>query len=349
MSHHVVKHDNNVDLQESIEVWYYLIGGPNGPNFNGHIPPSSSRCDGCLLKKEELKRCSKCKVVKYCSTVCQTEAWKNYHKSMCNTVKVAPVEEMGMGVIAMRNISKGEKVIVEAPIIQMSITPTLDAIKTNLKLLSSLPSKKKRKLMSLSDPSPPTNNGALKVAAKLAVNAIKAPKNENRGLVYFALARLNHSCVPNVRQVKNVNGGKDWAIALKDIENGEELCKDYIEGFSQYTKCSERKEQLRSMFLIPDCICKACSLPTERIIQSDKNRLELEALTNELNVLRDPAELKVVQKITDKMLKLLEEEGLDTAINLMEIYHKLVKASVGNFKDMARYTQELIKLSSTSY
>ena len=30
MSHHVVKHDNNVDLQESIEVWYYLIGGPNG-------------------------------------------------------------------------------------------------------------------------------------------------------------------------------------------------------------------------------------------------------------------------------------------------------------------------------
>ena len=40
-------------------------------------------CDNCKKELDALKVCSKCKVSKYCSVECQTEDWKNVHKTKC--------------------------------------------------------------------------------------------------------------------------------------------------------------------------------------------------------------------------------------------------------------------------
>ena len=50
----------------------------------------SSYCDNCFvckMGKQEMKRCSRCKIVYYCEASCQKLAWKNHHKEECDFLK----------------------------------------------------------------------------------------------------------------------------------------------------------------------------------------------------------------------------------------------------------------------
>lgn len=50
----------------------------------------SQICSQCLYPQAPLKRCTGCKVVNYCSTTCQTAAWKSGHKAECPIYKKLP-------------------------------------------------------------------------------------------------------------------------------------------------------------------------------------------------------------------------------------------------------------------
>lgn len=48
-------------------------------------------CSQCLqVTTQGLKRCARCKVAQYCSTACQTEAWKSMHKLECSALSKMP-------------------------------------------------------------------------------------------------------------------------------------------------------------------------------------------------------------------------------------------------------------------
>lgn len=47
-------------------------------------------CSQCLLETKDLKKCSKCKVARYCSTSCQAEAWISMHKLECPGLRRMP-------------------------------------------------------------------------------------------------------------------------------------------------------------------------------------------------------------------------------------------------------------------
>jgi hypothetical protein len=47
-------------------------------------------CSQCLAEHLELKRCSGCKVTRYCSTTCQAKSWKAGHKKECAVLKKLP-------------------------------------------------------------------------------------------------------------------------------------------------------------------------------------------------------------------------------------------------------------------
>ena len=55
--------------------------------------PSMGRCKHCLLEfeKDQLKTCSKCLQVSYCSRTCQVEHWKTVHKQVC--IPIRPTKE----------------------------------------------------------------------------------------------------------------------------------------------------------------------------------------------------------------------------------------------------------------
>ena len=43
----------------------------------------NERCHECFSRAAKLSRCSRCKVARYCSTVCQQRAWHAHHKFQC--------------------------------------------------------------------------------------------------------------------------------------------------------------------------------------------------------------------------------------------------------------------------
>jgi tetratricopeptide (TPR) repeat protein len=63
------------------------LGGGGGapPSFKGEASPAALTCGHCG-QKDALKKCSRCKVVRYCSADCQKRAWKE-HKPACKAAK----------------------------------------------------------------------------------------------------------------------------------------------------------------------------------------------------------------------------------------------------------------------
>ena len=50
----------------------------------------STVCSQCLAVAQKMQRCARCKVPYYCSTSCQTEAWRSMHRWECKILRAMP-------------------------------------------------------------------------------------------------------------------------------------------------------------------------------------------------------------------------------------------------------------------
>jgi hypothetical protein len=73
--------------------------------------------------------------------------------------------------------------------------------------------------------------------------------------MYLAIARLNHSCEPNVQQTHIPETGEEVLVACTTIEVGEEINDCYIELRQSREK---RRAALRELYRF-DCCCSACA------------------------------------------------------------------------------------------
>ena len=60
-----------------------------GQDDNNTPYPRYDRCANCTKLFPTMSRCSRCKIVKYCSRDCQSSHWKKVHKQSC--VKAQPL------------------------------------------------------------------------------------------------------------------------------------------------------------------------------------------------------------------------------------------------------------------
>lgn len=74
----------------------------------------SNPCAVCQAPSQQ--RCAMCKNVHYCSKEHQIQHWKK-HKQECSCYKVAESEKFGRYVVATRNISAGEVIMKENPLV----------------------------------------------------------------------------------------------------------------------------------------------------------------------------------------------------------------------------------------
>ena len=82
-----------------------------------------------------------------------------------------------------------------------------------------------------------------------------SPKGPSCGM-YVAIARLNHSCSPNVQQTHLPESQEEVLYASRDIQIGEEINDCYIE--LRKGKRARNKELLE-LFRF-ECSCVSCSL-----------------------------------------------------------------------------------------
>jgi len=272
---------------------------------------------------------------------------------------VAPIEGKGLGLVALRDIMPYESAMAEFPILHLAFDwkfknhrpgpnfHTLDeegkadALDTLMKVNPNwhqlqMADAEKRKLMSLCDASD-DNTGTL--ADKIACNMMGLYTVEQRPMVFHMLSRLNHSCRPNA-YICDDRWDHELQILMptRTIRKGEELCIDYFREVLMFFTRDERKERLLKWASI-DCKCEACSLTGKELEESNANRLELEAVANEIEVLQKPS-VKVLEKVVDKKRKLLIKEGLDTRDHMILLSNKLLEASITP-KDKRKYQREI--------
>jgi hypothetical protein len=63
-----------------------LYAGDTDSDGSSDERPICSRCGIPETSTVELKQCTRCRIEKYCSKLCQKNHWKNCHKYVCNSV-----------------------------------------------------------------------------------------------------------------------------------------------------------------------------------------------------------------------------------------------------------------------
>jgi len=281
---------------------------------NQHIDPNIS-CDECFTTTpttSQLKRCSQCKEVKYCSKKCQARAWKAGHKVSCGKICVRPIPGKGLGVIASRDIKRGEVLVSEMPLLNFTFGNGLT------ESLQKMSHSSRRKLMGLHDRQ--SEDGRRKSVLGVVVTNCLGGRDGRTTLVYFTISRFNHSCLPNVRVDKNFPTN---VIAVTDIACGDEVswCYDIDSCMSQSR--ATRRMELQEGWGIPECRCVSCSMEGEALSVSDANRTQVERVEDQL--------VEAIRNGTENLIELVKEkedllriEGLDSADTLARLRKDLM-------------------------
>ncbi|KAK4047829.1 hypothetical protein OIV83_005172 [Microbotryomycetes sp. JL201] len=210
----------------------------------------------------------------------------------------------GQGAFASRNIRKGELVITERPV---CIWPQGLSEQQARELFERMDEPSKRAYMALS-----RDDAIAKdlddVRAIRATNgfAVQLPLGlGTAAMVFPRIARLNHSCTPNLSQAMNFSTLRMEVYAITDIAPSEELSIEYLP-LVCHTR-AERQQALKESFGFPTCLCPVCVAPAEQVEQSDRRRREIKAIGDSLkDGRRDRA--GTMAKL-DRIRVLLEQEG----------------------------------------
>jgi len=272
---------------------------------------NASVCDECLVPCDDLKRCTQCKEVKYCSKKCQARAWKAGHKVSCGKITVRDIPGKGKGVVAMRGIKMGEVLITEKPLM---IFKAGNGLTECLKKMSD---QGKRKLMSLYDRD---NENERTVLGILLTNCLAG--RFATSVLYYLISRLNHSCVPNV--VINQQYPTS-VVAIRDILEGEEISWCY-NGEALYQDRHTRTMELHQGWSIASCKCYSCTLPNDAQKNSDNNRLQLKEVERKIVKAVTDENLRAIPELAAEKHKLLLAEGLASADNLAYLARDMLHA-----------------------
>ncbi|XP_040020831.2 histone-lysine N-methyltransferase SMYD3 isoform X2 [Gasterosteus aculeatus] len=217
--------------------------------------------------RENLLRCSQCKMARYCNTTCQKQAWCG-HKTECKCLK------------SLRPRVPTDSVRLAARLIFALLSPSkssseeLYTLEEHESHLSSMSENKKQGLSQLASmlelyvqqevpdlaqegasALPPSCRDPLSLIAKVTCNCFTISDGELQEIgvgLYPSLSLLNHDCWPNCVMV--FVGTKLQLRAVRDINPEEELTISYIETLSS---TEERRRQLEDQYHFT-CRCQHC-------------------------------------------------------------------------------------------
>jgi hypothetical protein len=236
---------------------------------DGPYDPRERCCAWCY--GPALKKCPNCPR-HFCSRECQIQDWKKTggsHKFWCGKSGEKCVdydirdagEEKGLGLFAMRDFNRGEKILVERSVfIRRPIGPPIQIAMENPNVA--------RLVMTLA---------GVGIHGKFVTNcvALGGHEEEDKGSGLFVhFSRVNHDCIGNSAHYYDPKLGLEILVASHDITAGSEITFSYVAGDD--TEERYMKLSLRGFA----CSCLACQTPDvasklDRMIQLDKNIMVL--------------------------------------------------------------------------
>ncbi|EAS02622.2 SET domain protein (macronuclear) [Tetrahymena thermophila SB210] len=325
-------------------------------------------CNYCLKASSSLSRCTACNVLHYCDKNCQVQDWKQ-HKLECKAYKAIKAKNFNITIdfhILMRIyktqnsltnfLSNGDDFPIEK---QQFFTEQA------LMLLKSLEE----------EVIPEKMEFLISAQAKFATNALTIQDSlfETDGIgagLYEEVNYMNHSCTPNVICVFN-KLPQVRVIAIRDIEQGEEIMNSYID--------TKKDLDFRRRFLKQNyfflCECKRCikeqneGVSFVRCQKCMKGRINSKTLNcsdcntqgqmTEQEYQRIITQMEEIQKQTSQSTYEKTIELTETAEKLChleapyfnDIYNSRILATLGvqQYKKANKYLKNFIELSKHWY
>lgn len=158
--------------------------------------------------------------------------------------------------------------------------------------------------------------------------------------MYLALARLNHSCSPNVQQSHLPDTTEEVLYASRDIAIGDEINDCYID--LRQDRAS-RQKSLQEFYRFT-CECGSCLCQ----VNSNDNIPEKDQLLSDQKVQEDDKlRLKAFQ-FQDKVIQLIEFDRLDEAIKYSHLMVNELESTFALFWSI-RYLPEIYSTLSELY
>ncbi|KAN0113180.1 SET domain containing protein [Hyaloscypha variabilis] len=190
---------------------------------------------------------------------------------------IQPIPGKGLGLIALRPIPAGTKILIEAPLLTVSmpemvegqgfrINDMVSEIDQKFDLLS--PAQQKE-VKDLHDHRFPGDNQS-RLLTIFRSNAYNT--GENHVGLFPKTARINHSCRPNCGNFWSERSEERVIYAQREIEEGEEITVSYI---PLLKAVKERQARLQQYGFV--CDCAACQSE-----ESSKKRVKIGDLLDEL-------------------------------------------------------------------
>ena len=251
---------------------------------------------------------------------------------------IRPIEGKGLGVVATRDITCGERLIAEPPLFTFFSSSAEQYKDSAVHAVDSLPERERAVFNSLHNAKiwPEASHPRAEVLGTVATNCIDLD-GLSVSAIFATISRFNHSCAPNVEWTWNDNIEVETIHANRDIACGEELCVSYMESHVTHklnedpSLCSSR--DVRRAYLKETwgfaCSCSACTLTGEERTKSDKRRRENFVLDNKI----EEAAFQTVQQSaaagTERMVKdfLFSNSELDRIFQTSIIFNFLCNFS----------------------
>ena len=232
------------------------------------------KCQTTVTGKKKLSKCAQCHSITYCGRECQREDWPR-HSQFCIPVMVTEVPDKGKGLVASKDIKKGQVVFQETAVIIVHAPSLLVPLQELKDQISKMSEEQKNKFDQLK-PRGFFRQAQLAAALRenclheldiFVSNSVKRTNDDNMAL-FPSNSLMNHSCAPNVHQRYPSDAGDENEVrAIKDILKGEEVTQCYTRGLMT---SSQMKTKLQEAFRF-DCKCGVCSgsIPHQDVLISE--------------------------------------------------------------------------------
>ena len=247
-----------------------------------YIEPMTDRqtcfkCNKTVTGKKKLSKCSRCHAITYCGKECQVADWPR-HSWNCVPVMVTEIPGKGRGLVAARDIKKGEKIFTDYALIKLPPVPKgLPDIQHYLKSLKkqfkNMHDEAKSQFLKLNSEefhthtyrtvASITSQRDYKIFKLYMRNSTESTEGSTTFFLNYAL--INHSCAPNaydiIKKSRNPEEDDDKRVelrAIKNISKGEEINNFYFSDVKKFGSTQRKWKAEIKKDLGFDCKCPVC-------------------------------------------------------------------------------------------
>jgi hypothetical protein len=260
--------------------------------------------------------------------------YKHSHNEWCGKTGEENIDweikecEFGLGMFALRDISKYEKILNEKGILKFSqFLNVLDLEKIN-KDIEKLEESEKEALYNLHYIKNDISNDKSKLFSILNVNGLQF--GENQSMICVNLSRVNNRCNYNSFHFYHKDTDSKVLIAAEDIKQGEQIFIDYSH---EWDSIKERQEKFLQIYGFK-CNCEVCNDK-----ETDKIRIKIQELDEMVGILGMNHQYQKALNGSMEMIRLFENYKYPKTISVTRTYYDAYQMSIflNSKKDQKKY------------